>query len=42
MKWWFMLVYGSADHSRSGDFLDELEREVETYLLPIMIGVTST
>lgn len=38
LKWRFMLVYGPADHSRTGDFLEELVREVGTCATPLVIG----
>jgi hypothetical protein len=41
-KWCFILVYGPADHSRTEDFLGELEREVTTTPLPLVVGVTLT
>jgi hypothetical protein len=42
LKWRFMLVYGPDDHSRIGDFLNELAREVGTCSTPLVIRVTST
>jgi exonuclease III len=37
-KWSFILVYGPADHSRTEDFLGELEREVTATPLPVVVG----
>jgi exonuclease III len=37
-KWCFMLVYGPADHSRTGEFLDELQHEVDNCQLPLVVG----
>jgi hypothetical protein len=37
-KWCFILVYGPADHSRTEDFLGELEREVTSSPLPVVVG----
>jgi hypothetical protein len=37
-KWCFMLIYGPADHSRTEEFLSELEREVLACQLPIVVG----
>jgi hypothetical protein len=37
-KWCFILVYGPADHSRTEDFLRELEREVTSCSLPLVVG----
>jgi hypothetical protein len=42
LKWRFMLVYGPADHSRTGMFLEELVREVGACTTPLVIGVTLT
>jgi endonuclease/exonuclease/phosphatase (EEP) superfamily protein YafD len=33
-----MLIYGPADHSRTEEFLSELEREVLACQLPIVVG----
>jgi exonuclease III len=38
LKWRFMLVYGLADHSRTSEFLGELETEVANCLLPIVVA----
>jgi hypothetical protein len=38
LKWHFMLVYGLAHHSRTGDFLEELVREVGTCATPLVFG----
>jgi hypothetical protein len=38
LKWRFMLVYGPADHSRSQEFLGELEGEIATCSLPLVVG----
>jgi hypothetical protein len=38
LKWRFMLVYGPADHSRSQEFLGELEGEIATCSLPLAVG----
>jgi hypothetical protein len=37
-----MLVYGPADHSRTGMFLEELVHEVGACTTPLVIGVTLT
>jgi hypothetical protein len=38
VKWCFVLVYGPADHSRTGEFLEELEAEVTNCRLPLVVG----
>jgi endonuclease/exonuclease/phosphatase family metal-dependent hydrolase len=38
LKWRFLLVYGPADHSRSLEFLGELEREVNACNYPLVVG----
>jgi hypothetical protein len=38
LKWRFLLVYGPADHSRSPEFLGELEREVNACNYPLVVG----
>jgi hypothetical protein len=37
-KWCFILVYGPADHARTGEFLDELGAEVRACNLPVVVG----
>ncbi|CAM0884540.1 unnamed protein product [Alopecurus aequalis] len=37
VKWCFMLVYGPADHSRTDEFLGELEHEVTNCDLPLVV-----
>jgi exonuclease III len=38
MKWCFMLVYGPADHSRTEEFLGELERAVQQCPVPLVVA----
>jgi hypothetical protein len=38
LMWRFILVYGPADYSRMEEFLGELEREVDSCSLPVVIG----
>jgi hypothetical protein len=38
MKWRFVLVYGRADHHRSAEFLGELEQEINSCPLPVVVG----
>jgi exonuclease III len=38
VKWCFVLVYGPADHSRTREFLEELEAEVANCSLPLVVG----
>ncbi|XP_071685098.1 uncharacterized protein [Lolium perenne] len=38
MKWCFMLVYGPADHNRTNEFLEVLERSVAACPVPIVVG----
>ena len=37
-RWRFVLVYGPADHSRSGEFLGELIQEINGSALPTVVG----
>jgi hypothetical protein len=38
LKWWCILVYGPADHSRTAEFLGELEREVLACRFPVVVA----
>jgi hypothetical protein len=42
MKWFFFMVYGSADHSRTDEFLGELVQAVEEAPYPVVVGMIST
>jgi exonuclease III len=38
MKWCFMLIYGPADHSRTEEFLGELELAVQQCPVPLVVA----
>jgi low affinity Fe/Cu permease len=38
----FFMVYGSADHSRTDEFLGELVQAVEEAPYPVVVGMIST
>ncbi|XP_073354828.1 uncharacterized protein [Aegilops tauschii subsp. strangulata] len=37
-KWEVIIVYGTADHSRSASFLEEIHRKVTAATLPVVVG----
>lgn len=38
LSWEVIIVYGSADHGRSVDFLDEVKSKVDRYTTPVVVA----